>query len=353
MLDWKQLVLASDEALASLDIIETNLACAAGLPGSETIHVALCKDRVDSFARYVSQFTEARIAQFHRKRQEYNNSEAYFRVLAMVTAVQRDLGVRYNQAKIPEDVPLDVEDTFVHGILQGQGGTCASMPVLYVAVGRRLGYPLKLVAAQGKCGHLFCRWDEPGGERFNIEATNEGLSCHPDEFYRTGLFEFAGRNGNAERFGLLKSMTPREEVARFLRERGFCWKEAGNFSRAVEAFGWAWGASPSNQGLGGCFAIAMDEWHAQLQKLAPPGFPPVVCNWPRERWLPATVPWHLERDMLSLWAAQTILMARDNEQNWWGPMRRGERPPRKPIKANVCITPDGFEVGYHLIEGSS
>jgi hypothetical protein len=41
--------------------------------------------------------------------------------------------------KIPLDAPLDVADSFIHGIIQGNGGTCASIPVVVSAVGRRLG----------------------------------------------------------------------------------------------------------------------------------------------------------------------------------------------------------------------
>ncbi len=39
-------------------------------------------------------------------------------------------------------------------IADDNGGTCVSMPVLYTAVARRLGYPVKLVLAKG---HAFCR----------------------------------------------------------------------------------------------------------------------------------------------------------------------------------------------------
>jgi hypothetical protein len=39
MLDWKQLALESDEQLASRDVAEVHLACAAGLPGAERIDV--------------------------------------------------------------------------------------------------------------------------------------------------------------------------------------------------------------------------------------------------------------------------------------------------------------------------
>src|SRR5690606_11180657 len=93
------------------------------------------------------------------------------------------LNVDYNDARYPTIV----------GMMRGDaGGNCASMPVLYVAVGRRLGYPVSLVL--GKT-HIFARWDgtaESGSNdrrpayrtRFNIEGTNPVLSTHPDDYYR-------------------------------------------------------------------------------------------------------------------------------------------------------------------------
>ena len=55
------------------------------------------------------------------------------------------------------------------------------MPVMYVAIGRRLGYPMRLVAAKE---HMFCRWDD-GKERFNIEGAGNGDDYPPDDYYRT------------------------------------------------------------------------------------------------------------------------------------------------------------------------
>ena len=69
---------------------------------------------------------------------------------------------------------------FIHGLLAGHGGTCCNMPVLQIAIGRRLGYPLYLRKAHW---HYFARWDEPGGESFNVECTN-GFTSPPDECYR-------------------------------------------------------------------------------------------------------------------------------------------------------------------------
>src|SRR5690242_17869158 len=111
MLDWTQLVQKTDEELQRLDLIEVNLACAVGLPGTEKIDVQFCKQRVDYFAKRVRQLTEAGYPQFRRRPSEYRDSYTYFRCLLLITVLQRDLGVRYNPAKIPDHVPFDTEDT--------------------------------------------------------------------------------------------------------------------------------------------------------------------------------------------------------------------------------------------------
>src|SRR5262249_270110 len=213
-LSLQELLRMSDLGLAQRDITEVNVACDEGLPGAELIDVDDCLGRLDAWARSVAQETECLLPQFHRKRSSYDNSEAYFRSLVMVTVLQRDLGVRYNREKIPEEVALDTEDTFIHGAIQGNGGTCASLPDVYGPVGRRLGCPLKLVQARTKkWSHLFLRWDDPRGERLNIEATSWGLNCEPDEYYRTGVYAITPEQ--EQKCCLLQSLTPRQELAWF------------------------------------------------------------------------------------------------------------------------------------------
>jgi hypothetical protein len=127
----------------------------------------------------------------------------------MITLLQRDLGVRYNPAKKTFPFRLSGPTPLIHGIIQGNGGTCASLPVVYVAVGRRLGFPLFLVkASTKKWGHTFVRWDEPG-ERFNIEATVQGPCCDLDHHYRTGVYEVSAKE---EQLGGLLSPTNSREI---------------------------------------------------------------------------------------------------------------------------------------------
>lgn len=145
------LVNLPEEDLAKVDIATMNLAAAEGLPGSENIDRKALPAKLDTWAGYVAYETRRHLYRFEEHPEEYNHSFGEFAMLVMATALQKDLGVRYNPDQI---TPVDAlagfdftrsQDLFINGLLEGIGGTCASMPVLYIAIGRRLGYPLKLV----------------------------------------------------------------------------------------------------------------------------------------------------------------------------------------------------------------
>lgn len=157
----------------------------------------------------------------------------------MAVVLTEDFQVRYNPARAasPEQTSprdsffADSRDVFLHGLLgPDRHGTCSSLPVLYVALGRRLGYPLKLVTTKG---HLFVRWED-AKERFNVEVTGRGVNRFDDHYYRTWPFPVSEEEVQAD--GYLKSLTPAEELAVFLAIRGMCWREAGEYGQAAESF---------------------------------------------------------------------------------------------------------------------
>ena len=162
---------------------------------------------------------------------EYRNSEGYFRMLLFFTVLQQDFGIHYNPDRItpvgvfePNNVFFtDSRDVFINGAIDPERrmGTCASLPVIYVAVGRRLGYPLKLVPTKN---HLFIRWEDKH-ERFNIDGTSLGLNVYDDDKYRQWPFPVS--EAEMRKFGYLKSMTPPEELCAFLALRGHCLLAAG------------------------------------------------------------------------------------------------------------------------------
>jgi hypothetical protein len=258
--------------LGGIDLARVNLLCAEGLPGSEQLSIPAADAVLEKWVARVASETERYFYKFRQSPGDYNHSEAYFRTLTMVTVLQQDFHVRYNPERIQAPDFRDSRDLFLHGLLCASlntqpstlnqpRGTCVSMPVLYVAVGRRLGYPLKLVTAKA---HLFARWDSMDGkERFNIEATNQGLNCFPDEYYRTWPVPLSEEEVKSGQY--LKSLTPAEELAVFLSARGHCLEAAGRLPEAQLAHAQAHALAPASPVyvafLAGAVKKEMPDWH--------------------------------------------------------------------------------------------
>lgn len=152
------------------EIAEMNLISAYGLPGTEKMDMGAMLATLEAWAQRIRHHTEQNVGKYLSGQTKFP-SLARFRVTSMIYVLTRQIGIRYNPAQIgnpdPNPPPMDdAEDAFIHGMLgPRKTGTCACLPVLLVAIGRRLNYPLKLVHS---LAHCFCRWDAPD-ERFNIE----------------------------------------------------------------------------------------------------------------------------------------------------------------------------------------
>jgi hypothetical protein len=238
--NFAELFSVRDEDLPQVDIALMNLLCAEGLRGADNLDVKQCLQTLDGWAKHVEFETKRHLYRFNEHKADFENSEARYRMEMLTTVLQQDLGVHYNLERAPRPFePLEPnevffansQNVFLHGLAGDKHhGTCSSMPVLVVAVGRRLGYPLKLVAAKN---HLFVRWED-GRERFNVEATTKGFVSHPDEYYRQWPEPMTAEEQEAE--GFLKSLTPAQEFAVFLSIRGFCCEAMRRADWAVGSF---------------------------------------------------------------------------------------------------------------------
>lgn len=226
-------------AVNQMDIARMNLLCAQGLLGAEALELETCLASLDEMARRVKAETARHFYRFERNPAEFERSEGYFRMLLLAVVLAEDFQVGYvpgkrgqaGDASAGDGFFADAKDVFLYGLLAGKHqGTCSSLPVLQVAVGRRLGYPLKLVTTKG---HLFVRWED-GRERFNVEAAGQGVSRFADEYYRHWPLEASPEEVAAE--GYMRSLSAAEELAVFLSIRGMCWREAGRSAEAVESF---------------------------------------------------------------------------------------------------------------------
>lgn len=249
--------------LAGIDIAEMNLLCATGLPGAEALDINRSLARLDEWAGRVKLETDRHVYRAYDPRwaDHYKHSEAWLRAEMLAQVLQEDCGVHYNMERIRNIDFTRSKDLFIHGMIDDDnGGTCVSMPVLYVAVGRRLGYPLKLVLTKA---HVFTRWDD-GKQRFNIEVTgNGGTDSYPDEHYKTWPMKWTPQEAKTNCY--LKSLSPAEELACFLASRGHCLLDNGRVREARDAYAAAHGLAPKN--------LAYLAWARQAQRrLRPPTF---------------------------------------------------------------------------------
>lgn len=232
------LELAPEEVPAA-DIAELNLLCGSGLNGTENIDIDKCLKRLDQITEMVRSETERNWNRWHRNPAQYQNSLAHYKMGMVITVIRQDYKARYNPELITDPTEQSTQDdkffsngadVFLQGLLSDRKmGTCSSMPVLYVAVGRRLGYPVHLVATKG---HLFCRWDD-GKERVNFEGTGEGINTFSDDYYKKWPFPMTEHE--MKNSTLLKNLNPQQELAVFLSNRADCLVVSGRHAEALTA----------------------------------------------------------------------------------------------------------------------
>ncbi len=100
-----------------------------------------------------------------------------------------------------------------------------------VAIGRRLGYPLKLVNVPD---HLLFRWDDEN-ERFNVEYNGETGNVYPDEYYKTWPIKWDAEIHRAQKHAhWLTSLTPNNEAAKFLGSRFLAMEALGRYDEALQ-----------------------------------------------------------------------------------------------------------------------
>jgi Transglutaminase-like superfamily len=236
---YAQLASMREKDLAKVEIARMNLLCAEGLPGAEGLVVKSQLAVLNHWAEVVKETERKYLAQYYLNPQRYDNSVAKFKAVNLALTLKQDLGCAYNKSLMASGVMADIHSThffhdsrdlFLHGLTQKRKGTCASLPVLMVAVGRRCGYPLYLVACKG---HLLCRWDD-GKERFNLETACEGADSPPDAYYRHWPHPCDDEELGSEKY--LKSLTPQEELGVFCQLRAACLQENGRTREATKAY---------------------------------------------------------------------------------------------------------------------
>jgi hypothetical protein len=253
-----ELLSLSAADLEKVDLGRMNLLCAEGLRGSEGLDVESCVSTLDAWARHVERETKRNFHHFASRPEEFNRSLPYYQMGMLGTVLAEDLKIQYNPEREQQLLGQPVssqtieqekaffsssKDVFIHGLLTGRHtGTCASMPFLYAAIGRRLGYPVTIAARKY---HLYVRYDAGNGAHLNIEATeNRGFATPTDEEYRNGPYPMTQQE--IEDNGWLRPLSNKEILGICLLNRANCLRSMKQHDAVIETLGAATKYLPDN-----------------------------------------------------------------------------------------------------------
>jgi hypothetical protein len=265
------------------DIAAVNLACARGLSSADESEFSEYLTLLDTIADAVRRETERSRRLLKLKPAQFHNSEAVFRLYTMEHVFRVRFNIRYDplvHAIAGNGRPWkssDSTEVFIHGILSAKRtGTCSSLPAFAIAVGRRLGYPLKLVLAPN---HTFYRWDD-GNEVLNMQHTEAGGDVRPNEHF----YEWP-RKWNETDYAInerthvwLHSMTPKQEASKFLCNRAIVLRDSGRFGESLQAIDAAERFNPINPACAEIRLTILNQRHDQAyaQPVLPTAAPTVV-----------------------------------------------------------------------------
>ena len=230
---WHFLAL-SDAELERTDLLRLNLAVAQEIPALADLDVGRYARIVDEWARQFARVLPGMEAQFRRTPEKWNNDIRFFRVGMLQGFLGHEIGLQYiDEQKYAAEVRYtNPSDLFLNGLIDTKRGTCGNMPVLHVAMARRMGWPVSLACAKS---HQISRFDD-GEVVHNIEATSThpgSFASDPDEVY---IERFSLPRKAIECGSDLRKLTAREMVGVFLGLRGRHYSDVGDMDQADQSY---------------------------------------------------------------------------------------------------------------------
>ena len=125
---------------------------------------------------------------------------------------------------------LDPAPYLISNLLKKQQGNCATFPVVYVMLARRLGLTHTKLVTIDK--HQFCRYDD-GETKFNIETTNpEGMGVGTKDFKY--IRDFKPSPAMLKNSTTMKSQTFRQEISSMLVTKAAYLQKSGSHPELME-----------------------------------------------------------------------------------------------------------------------
>jgi regulator of sirC expression with transglutaminase-like and TPR domain len=146
-----------------------------------------------------------------------------YRIRALNTYLYKTMGVKYDLTDPYIEKP---HNRYLNGILDTRRGSCVTMPLLYLAIAQRLGYPVYPVVVPY---HIFLRYVDPTLEQKNIEATGGGGYVSDEEY--TAVLQISRKSIKAGAY--LRTMSYREFLAVLIVQNAILWGQRGDHKRAM------------------------------------------------------------------------------------------------------------------------
>jgi hypothetical protein len=148
--------------------------------------------------------------------------------------------------------------------------------------------------------------------RRTVGSLRAEATAEPDDYYRQGRYAVTPKE---ERAGcLLRSLTPRQELADFLAQRGYLRLDRERYREAAKAFAWASELYPENKFHACSMVDTLDEWKAKQVRRLPAVAPRILIGYP-----PPTfrhVPLSIERELIGRNVVEDLLDSPRAKEVW-------------------------------------
>jgi len=157
-------------------------------------------------------------------------------IRALNTYYYRSWGVQYDKSPTARATQGNY---FINGILDTKRGQCMTIPLLYMAIAQRLGYPVYAVIAPE---HNFVRFVDPSLKEQNIELSGgAGYSSDAEYAYNLNISPQAIESG-----AYLRTLTRRQYLGVLLQQNAIVFRTRGNIDRSILYFEKAYEIDPKN-----------------------------------------------------------------------------------------------------------
>lgn len=158
------------------------------------------------------------------KKMVKDNPDPDFRIRVMNTYLFKVQGFHYDQDDL---LGKKLKNRYLNGLLDTKSGSCTTLPLLYLVLAQRLGYPIYPVAAPQ---HLFCRYTGPNCPQPNIDPAAMGSYTSNEEYAFVLQIPVKG----IEVGTYLKTMTYKQYVGDLLGENGTHWARRGKIEGNIK-----------------------------------------------------------------------------------------------------------------------